>query len=231
MSDPSLCLGLLCSTAWNRHPPQSNGIWDLKPSGILFWGTTDPGGSVRPASAEDPTQTWGHSGTQTLQLCTGREHSWKHLQVLQFFPLQRKLCPAEPQGTAAASQQWALVTGTRARHSSAHKVTVSRYQRGYQHSLPQITAEIDVFPIMLWHDPCRIQVRFSSTAPAHWKLWSSDQLCSSAELTQDKYLFPNSPTSKSFSLCQPAVWQELFPALIHCDASARLILVPGREQH
>lgn len=56
-----------------------------------------------------------------------------------------------------------------------------------------------------------------------------DQLCSSAELAQDKYLFPNSPTSKSSSLCQPAVWQELFPALIHCNG--RAVLVPGREQH
>lgn len=66
----------------------------------------------------------------------------------------------------------------------------------------------------------------------NWEHWGWQEIsCVAQQRWQKTYLFPNSPTSKSSSLCQPAVWQELFPAFIHCNASARLVLVPGREQH
>lgn len=62
--------------------------------------------------------------------------SWKHHQVPQTSHCRGKCVQGAP---AAASQQWALLTGTRAascmRHSSAHKVTVSRHQRSYLSSL------------------------------------------------------------------------------------------------
>lgn len=157
----SQTLHLLCSTAWNRHPPQSNGIWELKPSGSLFWGITDPGACVWPVSAEDPSQTWGPSGARTQQ----QAESCKHLQVPQTCPLQREMCPADPRSSSCSIP--ALLTGTgtalhtKPQWAGTNRVIRSPWSRSQQKLLVCPLPHLD-----------RIQVWFSSTAPAHWKLWS-----------------------------------------------------------
>ena len=122
--------------------------------------------------------------------------------------------PAEPQGVPAAASQRCIPPGPACsywwqglgQHPRQTSGCSTHPLQSHSEQIPTGLSSLSSLDHRgnIWWDSVLSQQRCSSLL--NWKHW--DQLCSSAELAQDKYLFPYSPTSNSSSLCQPAVWQE-----------------------